>query len=139
MRVLVVYESTMGRTKAIAEAICRGVTDAGVECELVRARDFEGIDGACALALGSSTRMKRPLPRTRQILDELPELNGLPVTAFGSYGWSGEAPDIIANKLREKGGKFVGERPLRIKEHPREPDVEKCVELGRILARSCES
>ncbi len=128
----------MGRTKAMAEAICKGVTEAGKECELVRARDFTTVEGACAFALGSSTRMKRPLPKVRQIMSELGSLDGIPVTAFGSYGWSGEAPDIIANKLRELGGVFVGEGPLRVKEHPREEDIEACIRLGRDLAAQCK-
>ncbi len=137
MKVLVVYESTTGRTKAMAEAICKGVQEAGKEYDLIRAREFSTVEGYCAFALGCSTRMKRPLPKVRQILGELENLDGLPVTAFGSYGWSGEAPDIIANKLRELGGTFVGEKPLRVKEHPREDDIEACIKLGRELASHC--
>ncbi|MCF2135882.1 MAG: flavodoxin domain-containing protein [Candidatus Thorarchaeota archaeon] len=138
MKVLIVFESTTGRTKAMAEAICKGVQEAGGECEMIRAREFTTVDRVCAFALGTSTRMKRPLPKTRQILAELEPLNGLPVTAFGSYGWSGEAPEIVATKLRELGGKFVGERPLRVKEHPRENDIESCIKLGEELASQCK-
>jgi len=136
MKVLVVYESTTGKTRTMAEAICEGVREMGVECDLIRARDFTGIESACALALGSSTRMKRPLPKVRQIMAELPSLQGLSVASFGSYGWSGEAPGIIAERLQELGGDIVG-GPLRVKNHPREQDVEVCKELGRQLAKSC--
>ena len=63
MKVLVIFESSRGRTKAMAEAICEGVKSEGVECEVVEAKKFSGLNSACALAVGSSTRMKRTLPR----------------------------------------------------------------------------
>ena len=101
MKVGVIYESTRGRTKAMAEAICKGATDAGAECMVIDAKDFNGINDLCAIAVGSSTRMKRVLPKVKQILAELPNLNGLPAAAYGSYGWSGEAPDEINDRLQE--------------------------------------
>ena len=136
MKVLVIYESTRGRTKAMAEAICEGAKAKGKECEVVDAKDFEIIGDVCALAVGSSTRMKRTLPKVRQILSTLQPLNGLPVVAYGSYGWSGEAPGEIAGILEEKGGKLVG-KPLRVKDYPNEEMLGKCRELGESLANSC--
>ncbi len=135
MKVLVVYESTRGRTKAMAEAICEG---AGAECEIVEAKDFKGLGDACALAVGSSTRMKRPLPRARQILSELSNLNGLPSASFGSYGWSGEAPDELAKLLAESGASLVEDQPIKAKDYPSQDCLEKCKDLGRKLAESCK-
>jgi len=86
MKVIVVFESTRGRTKAMATAMCEGVVSVGKECEVVDAKDFTSIEGACALAVGSSTRMKRTLPMARQMLAGLPQIDGLPVASFGSYG-----------------------------------------------------
>ncbi len=136
MKVLVIYESTRGRTKAMADAICEGVKGTGKDCEVLDAKDFNGVGDACGFAVGSSTRMKRPLPKVRQVLAELNTLDGLPVIAYGSYGWSGEAPGEIADLLQEKGGKLVGE-PLRVKDYPSEEMIEKCKELGAALADSC--
>ncbi len=137
MEALVVYESTMGRTKAMAKAICEGVTSAGMTCRLIEAQDFPTtLSGVCALAVGSSTRMKRPLPRTRQILSELPDLGGLPAVSYGSYGWSGEAPDEIANALRQHGARVIME-PLKVKDYPDERALSECRELGKRLAASC--
>ncbi|NHI83823.1 MAG: FprA family A-type flavoprotein [Candidatus Thorarchaeota archaeon] len=138
MSAVVVYESTRGRTKAMAEAICEGIRNAGVECSLVSASDFTDIGDACALAIGSSTRMKRTLPRTRQILDELKGVENMPAAGFGSYGWSGEAPDFISQQLEKKGAKMVRDQPLRVKDFPREDDLEKCRTLGRTLAEECK-
>ncbi|MHA2042585.1 MAG: flavodoxin domain-containing protein, partial [Candidatus Thorarchaeota archaeon] len=86
MRIVVVFESTRGRTKAMADAICEGVKSAGVDCDLINAPGFKELGDACALAIGASTRMKRPLPKVRQILSELQSLDGKSVAAFGSYG-----------------------------------------------------
>lgn len=137
MRVVVVYESTRGRTKAMADAICEGVKSAGADCDLVNAPGFKELGDACALAVGASTRMKRPLPKVRQILSELQPLDGKPVASFGSYGWSGEAPGVIGQQLESLGGALV-DSPLRVKDYPDEAGLEACKDLGRKLAESCK-
>ncbi len=136
MTVIVVFESTRGRTKAMAEAICEGVKSKSVDCKLTSASQFDGLDGACAFAIGSSTRMKKPLPLVRRILAELDDLNGLPSASFGSYGWSGEAPAIITSLLEEKGATIVS-KPIRAKDFPTEEMLEKCRGLGSLLADRC--
>jgi len=137
MKVAVVYESTRGRTKAMAEAICEGVVSAGAECTVIDAKEFQGFDGFCGLALGSSTRMKKTLPMIKRILSELPALDGLPAAAFGSYGWSGEAPDEIAGKLSEAGASLVEEAPIKAKDYPSDSILEQCRVLGGKLAEKC--
>lgn len=137
MQVVVIYGSTRGRTKAMATAICEGVKSSGVDCELVEARHFKALGDACALAVGASTRMKRPLPQVRQILSQLPKLNGMSAAGFGSYGWSGEAPDEIAAQLRNLGAKLVEGQPLKAKDYPNQTALEKCKELGQNLAKNC--
>lgn len=138
MRVTVIYESTRGRTKAMADAICEGVRSKSVDCDLIDASRFQAIGDACALAIGSSTRMKRPLPKVRQVLAEMGKIDGKPSAAFGSYGWSGEAPDFIGNQMEALGGKLV-DKPLRVKDFPDDDALEACRELGRKLAESCDS
>lgn len=137
MKVAVVYESTRGRTKAMAEAICEGVTSAGTECAIFDAKEFTGVADLCGLALGSSTRMKRTLPMVKRILSELPSLDGLHAAAFGSYGWSGEAPDEIAGKLLELGASLVEEKPIKAKDYPSDSILEDCRSLGSKLAANC--
>ncbi len=137
MTVAVVFESTRGRTKAMAEAICEGVSSAGAECQVIDAKEFSKLDGFCALALGSSTRMKKTLPMVKRILSELSSLNGLPAAAFGSYGWSGEAPDEIAGKLKEAGASLVEENPIKAKDYPSDSVLEQCRMLGGKLAGKC--
>ena len=137
MKVAVVYESTRGRTKTMAEAICEGAVSAGAECQVVDAKEFSGLDDVCGLALGSSTRMKKTLPMVKRILSELSALNGLPAAAFGSYGWSGEAPDEIAGKLSEVGASLVEPNPIKAKDYPSDSILEQCRALGGKLAEKC--
>jgi len=122
----------------MAEAIQEGITSAGTECDVIDAKDFSSIDDFCALAIGSSTRMKKVLPMVKRVLAEMPNLNGLPTAAFGSYGWSGEAPDEIAAKLKELGGILVIDQPIKAKDYPGEQILAECRSLGEKLARSCE-
>jgi flavorubredoxin len=137
MKVGVIYESTRGRTKAMAEAICEGAKTAGAECEVIDAKEFSGITDICALAFGSSTRMKKVLPMVKRILSELPDLKGLPAAGFGSYGWSGEAPDEITNKLIELNAEIVIDEPIKAKDYPGESVLEECRNLGTVLAERC--
>ena len=138
MKVGVIYESTRGRTKAMAEAICKGATEAGAECEVIEAKEFKGIDDICALAIGSSTRMKKVLPKIKQILADLTDLKGLPAAGYGSYGWSGEAPDDITSRLMELNAEMVIDQPIKAKDFPGESILEECQELGALLAEKCE-
>jgi len=137
MKIGVIYESTRGRTKAMAEAICEGAASVGVECEVIDAREFNGLEGICALAIGSSTRMKKVLPVVKRILSELPDLEGLPAAGFGSYGWSGEAPDTIVNKLIELSAEVVIDHPIKAKDYPGESVLDECRSLGALLAEKC--
>ncbi|MFW9979938.1 MAG: flavodoxin domain-containing protein [Candidatus Thorarchaeota archaeon] len=137
VKVIVIFESTRGRTKAMAEAICEGVTSKGKICEVRDAKDVDSVGDACALAVGSSTRMKRPLPKVKQLLSEMSPLEGVPTAAFGSFGWSGEAPDEIAKMLEEKGGRLVA-APLKVKDYPSADQLEACKDLGVNLATSCD-
>jgi len=54
-------------------------------------------------------------------------------TAFGSYGWSGEAV-IVINKMLNGYGMNVLEPPLRIKRNPEEEGIEECRKLGKLIA-----
>ena len=138
MRIAVVYESTRGRTKAMAEAICEGAVSAGAECQVIEAKEFAGLDDVCGLALGSSTRMKKTLPMVKRLMSELSDLNGLPAAAFGSYGWSGEAPDEIANKLTEVGAELLEDNPIKAKDYPSDSILDQCRALGGKFATNCK-
>lgn len=122
----------------MAEAICEGATSQGKTCEVIDANNVIAImSDACALAVGSSTRMKRPLPKVKQLISEMNFPNGIPAVAFGSFGWSGEAPDEIAKGLEDKGCKVI-DTPLKVKDYPNAEQLEACRKLGVKLAAACD-
>lgn len=138
MKAIVVYLSTSGNTKAMAEAIASGIESKNVEAKAVSFYDVkpEDISEAGAIAIGSSTFYYRMLPPMEKFINEtLVATNpqGKLGAAFGSYGWSGEAPILIAEKMREMG-MTVLDPVLRILHTPTEKDLQECKRLGFDIA-----
>jgi flavorubredoxin len=61
-------------------------------------------------------------------------LKGKIGAAFGSYGWSGEAPRLILEIMTNKFEMQVTETPLLAKYTPDQTTIEKCKELGKKIA-----
>ena len=114
-KVVVVYLSTSGNTKAMADAIVEGAISRNVDAISMNFHEakIEDLKSADAIALGSSTFHYKILPPMEKFIESLSKLNakGKVGAAFGSYGWSGEAPGLIAEK-----------------------DIEECKRLGKDLA-----
>lgn len=137
MKLIVVYLSTSGNTKMMAEAIAEGAQSRGIEAEAISFYDIDmdALNKADAVALGSSTfwyKMHDAMERFIEKLDK-PKMKGKVGAAFGSYGWSGEAPIMIAQKMREMGMQVV-DPVLRVQYTPTEKDLEECRRLGKDIA-----
>jgi flavodoxin I len=136
-KVVVVYLSTSGNTKAMADAIVEGAKSRNVDAEAFNFHEakIEDIKSADAIALGSSTFHYKMLPPMEKFIDNLAKANvsGKTGAAFGSYGWSGEAPIMLAEKMRAIGMKVI-DPVLRIQYAPAEKDLEECKRLGKDLA-----
>lgn len=63
-------------------------------------------------------------------------LKGKVGAAFGSYGWSGEAPKLAIEITKNKFEMNVTESPLSIRYTPDQAGLEKCRELGKRIAES---
>src|SRR5659263_705714 len=125
-RVVVVYLSTSGNTKAMADAIVEGAKSRNVDAEAFNFHEakIEDIKSADAIAIGSSTFYYKILPPMEKFIENLGKANvsGKPGAAFGSYGWSGEAPGLIAEKMRDIGMKVI-DPVLRVQYKPEEKAV----------------
>jgi flavodoxin I len=135
--VVVVYLSTSGNTKAMADAIVEGAKSKNVDAKAMnfhKAR-IEDIKAADAIAIGSSTFYYKMLPPMEKFIESLEEAKVADKVgaAFGSYGWSGEAPVMIAEKMRELGMNVI-DPVLRILHQPTEKDLEECRRLGKDIA-----
>jgi flavorubredoxin len=141
-KLVVVYLSTQGNTKKMADAIAEGAEDRGIDAHSVSfyEADMNELRDANAIALGSSTfwyKMHAPMEHfiERMGKDLGDELKGKVGAAFGSYGWSGEAPADIAKMLRGLGMEVV-DPVLRVQFAPTEKDIEECKRLGKDIANT---
>ncbi|MGB8490430.1 MAG: FprA family A-type flavoprotein [Bacteroidales bacterium] len=108
-KVLVAYVSAYGYTKLAAEYITSGILETGgieadiTDIENISAADLElKLTEADAILVGSPTINQNTLLQVYKLFALINPLRdkGKPAGAFGSYGWSGEAPGIIADNLR---------------------------------------
>ena len=90
---------------------------------------------AGALVVGSPTINNNIFPSIADVMTYIKGLKpqNLVAAAFGSYGWSGEAPKHLAEMLNEMDLAVVAE-PLRIKYVPDEAGLLACRRLGEDLA-----
>ncbi|MBW6518375.1 MAG: flavodoxin domain-containing protein [ANME-2 cluster archaeon] len=136
-KLAVVYLSTQGNTKIMADALADGARSRNVDVEIKSFYDWKPEDAAAAdaIAIGSSTFHYTILPPLEKFVDNMVKagVTGKVGAAFGSYGWSGEAPHLIADKMR-KGGINVLDPVLRVQYKPDEKDIKECNRLGKDLA-----
>ncbi|MCL7412950.1 MAG: flavodoxin domain-containing protein [ANME-2 cluster archaeon] len=138
-KLAVVYLSTQGNTKIMADALADGARSRNVDVEIKSFYDWkpEDVAAADAIAIGSSTFHYTILPPLEKFVDNLVKagVKGKVGAAFGSYGWSGEAPHMIAEKMRN-GGIDVLDPVLRVQYKPDDKDIKECNRLGKDLAEA---
>ena len=119
-KVLIVYATRSGETEKMANIIAEGVRFTGNEAEVKSVKDISSendTDEYDALVLGSPTYhggMIQPM-KTLLFLLEKSALEGKPGGAFGSFGWSGEAPDRIFDTMQHIYKMDMVSGPLRLK------------------------
>lgn len=140
--VALIYASAYGNTAAIAQAIARGITKAGVAVEAINceftqpdeiraavARSAGFIMGSPTLGGHAPTQVQTALGIVLSTADKQ-QLAGV----FGSFGWSGEAVDILETKFRDAGYRF-GFEPIRVKFKPTDGTLKYCEEAGTDFAQ----
>lgn len=135
--VIVVYLSTSGNTKLMADAIVEGVQSRNIDAKAMNFHEakIEELKEADAIAIGSSTFYYKILPPMETFIESLEKakIKAKIGAAYGSYGWSGEAPVMIAEKMRKLGMEVI-DPVLRIQYQPTEKDLEECKRLGKDIA-----
>ena len=142
-RVALIYASAYGNTATIAQAIARGITKAGVAVESINAESAKpeeiktAIEQSAGFIMGSPTLGGHAPTQIQSALGIVlanaakTQLAGV----FGSFGWSGEAVDLLENKFRNAGYKF-GFEPIRIKFTPTDAVLKTCEEAGTDFAQA---
>lgn len=136
-KLVIIYGTGFGNTGIMAKAIEEGAKSAGLEVLLKKVEEAkpEDVEKADAIAIGLATYKGAGMPTVIKYVESLGklELKNRVGTAFGSYGWSGEGPIAIANKLKGYGLNVI-EPPLRIKRIPEAEGIEECRKLGKKIA-----
>ena len=136
-RFLIVYNSTTGNTKAMAEAIKEGALSLKLDTEMADAFNvgIEELMAADAIGFGVPTFNYHPAKPIMKLLDDLggQEVKGKIAVVFGSYGWSGQGVPVVAERLRQLG--FIVLDPvIRVKHKPTDNEIDGCVLLGKDVA-----
>jgi flavorubredoxin len=135
-KILVLYYSQSGNTEKMAKAIAEGAKNAGnPNVELTYHIQVEELAGFDAILIGAPTYHHNIPIDMKKLFEEAAEkdikLKGRIGAAFGSYGWSGEAPRFLLEIMKNKFEMRVIEPPLLAKYSPDENMLDKCRDLGK--------
>ena len=144
-QITVFYATMWEGTKKMAEAIVRGIEseDSQVTVKMYNTAKTDRNDliteifKSKTIVVGSPTMNNSMLGEIAGLLDEIKgmKLKNKKAASFGCYGWSGQAVKMIDEEL-EKSGFEVIEPGLKNLWNPDKYAVEKCIELGKKIARS---
>ena len=142
-RITIAYDSMWGGTRAMAEAIARGIRMADAEVELAvhsLARSDKNdvmtdMFRSKAVLIGSPSHNKCALASVGAVIEELRGLafQGKKAAAFGCYGWSGEAQARLTAILGEIGFDVV-DAGIKNMWEPDGAALDACVEYGKQFA-----
>jgi flavorubredoxin len=142
-RLLVCYASAYGNTAHMAAAIARGAESTGAEASVIDLAEvdidaiLDDVERCDAIAVGSCTINGDAVDRVWTLFSSLAtiKVKGKVAAAFGSFGWSGEGPNMITERMR--GLRFrVANEPLRIQLVPTEDDLNACEAYGMGLVEA---
>ncbi|MBX5327012.1 MAG: flavodoxin domain-containing protein [Candidatus Bathyarchaeia archaeon] len=138
-KILVLYYSRTGNTEKMAHAVAEGArTVQGVEVKLDYHVTPEELASFDAVAVGTPTYHHDMSTDIKTLFEEVAvkklELKNKVGAAFGSYGWSGEAPRLVLEILKNKFQMRTVEPPLIVKYEPDQVGLAKCRELGKKIA-----
>ena len=138
-KILIVYYSHTENTEKMAKAIAEGARTAkGVEVKLKRHESPWSLNSYDAILIGAPTYGHNMTTPIIKFLEEIAlhniNLKSKIGAAFGSYGWSGEAPRMVLEVMENKFEMEVLKPPLMIKYTPDEKGSEECRKLGKNVA-----
>ena len=142
LSVALIYASAYGNTATIAQAIARGLTKAGVGVNSINAEQSDtaeikaAAEKSAGFIMGSPTLGGHAPTQIQTALGVVlsaaskTQLAGV----FGSFGWSGEAIDLLEGKFKDAGYSF-GFDPIRVKFTPDAKTLQECEQAGTDFAQ----
>ncbi|HIK46463.1 MAG TPA: flavodoxin domain-containing protein, partial [Leptolyngbyaceae cyanobacterium M65_K2018_010] len=143
LSVALIYASAYGNTTTLAQALARGITKAGVAVEAINAEQADpadiqaAVEKSAGFLIGSPTLGGHAPTQIQTALGIVlataskAQLTGV----FGSFGWSGEAIDLLEQKLKD-GGYTLAFEPIRVKFKPTDVTLKFCEEVGTDFAQA---
>lgn len=133
---VVLYLSTSGYTEQMAHTVANAFKSKGVNVRMTNLKNItpkdcaELVKTAQYIAIGSSTFNKGLPDIVIKAISEIGYLNNQSKKffTFGSYGWSGEATDIMSVFLKLCGMKEVS-KPFKVCMKPTENDLKAIAEI----------
>ena len=140
-KILVLYYSRGGNTEKMASAVAEGArSTANTEVNLEYHVDAEELTSYDAVIVGTPTYHHEMPMDVKRLFEEAAMkgilLKGKTGAAFGSFGWSGEAPKLVLEILKNKFEMRVTEQPLLAKYTPDQMSLKMCSELGKRISES---
>jgi len=142
-QIVIIYDTMWLETKAMAEALGRGVAQTGMTVKLINAAKSDMTHmlteafRSAGILVGSPTVNNGISHAMAGIMEGLKhlKLTGKQGAAFGSYGWSGEGAGILQTRLEEAGVAIAG-GPFKQVHMPNMEELEKLEAFGRQFAAS---
>lgn len=139
-KAVIVYSTMWGSTEKMAFAIAEGLRESQIDVVLFpssgthRSDIMTELHNAAALIVGTPTINNGMYPEIADILCYVKGLRPKNLTggAFGSFGWSGEAPVNATEILNSFGVTTLP--PLKVKYVPHEADLFACNAYGKTIA-----
>ena len=136
-KAIIVYDTRSGNTGLMAKAVEDALKEAGIEVLSRRTVGTTATDltDADAVILGSPTYHHDMIGSMKTFLFEMEkaDLKGKIGAAFGSYGWSGEAVQMMADTMNHIFEMDVVEPGLKILRRPSEGGLKQCKDFGKTI------
>ena len=154
-KVTIVYTTIRRNTKKVAEHLKKTFEENEIQTEIFnadksdKAEILESIKDADAVFIGSSTKYADMIGNLEDVLKDMTkmDLEGKIGAAFGSYGWSGEAIEVIQDYLNQTNmdiqstsnvikttGMTHVEFPVRVRFTPKDEQLQKIEHSATFVA-----
>jgi flavin reductase (DIM6/NTAB) family NADH-FMN oxidoreductase RutF/flavodoxin len=135
--VAILFTSAYGNTATLAHAIAKGITNVGatvveIDCEGAEPEEITDAIARCdGFVIGSPTLGGHAPTQIQTALGIVLSTAAKTKVAgvFGSYGWSGEAVDMVESKLQDSGYR-LGFETIRTKFKPTDETLQQCEMAG---------
>lgn len=138
--IYVVYWSQTGNTQAMAEAVGKGIMDAGKEAKVVSVSEVsvDELKEVKGFAMGCPAMGAENLEESEMepfVCEVEAFVKGKTVALFGSYGWgNGEWMEDWTQRMEDAGANVINGNGVICQETPEADTLAECEALGRQLA-----